>query len=208
VNFYFGPGPSKKRAEEALEAEKRRAAEAQADADAAKARAAASEQNANQANQQALAAQQGQNTAQQQALAAQQATAAAQAQLQQAQAEVEQVKQMVASKQINPITFATGSANLQPASNETLDKVADIAKKYPNLKLRVEGHTDSTGTPEGNQSLSQRRADSVRNYLTDKGVPADQISSVGFGETRPVASNSTADGRMQNRRVEFIFNLP
>ncbi len=214
VNFYFGPGPSHKRSEEALKAEKERADKARADAEAAKAQAVAADLAASQANQQALAAQQGQNTAQAQANAAQaQANAAqtqaaaAQAQLQQAQAEVDQVKQMVASKQISPITFATGSAVLQPSSNGTLDKVAGITKKYPNIKLRVEGHTDSTGDAESNQTLSQKRADAVRDYLVTAGVPADQVMAVGFGETHPVTSNDTTDGRGQNRRVEFLFFL-
>jgi len=94
------------------------------------------------------------------------------------------------------------------SSNATLDKVAEIAKKYPNLKLRVEGHTDSTGSADLNQTLSQKRADAVRNYLTSNGgIPGDQVVAAGFGKTRPIASNDTAEGRAQNRRVEFVFFL-
>ncbi len=198
VNFYFGPGPSAKRAQEALEAEKAAAAKAQADADAAKAQALAAQQAAAQA-------QQGLNSAQQQAA---DAAAKAQQEAAAAQAEVDQLKQMMSNKTISPIAFKTGSADLLVASNATLDKVAEIAKKYPDLKLRVEGHTDSVGSDASNQTLSQKRADSVRNYLTSTaGLPGDQIVAVGFGETRPIASNDTAEGRAQNRRVEFIFFL-
>ena len=87
--------------------------------------------------------------------------------------------------------------------------MAETAKKYPRLKLRIEGHTDSTGSDETNKTLSQQRADAVKNYLVSQdGLAAEQISAIGFGESHPVASNETADGRSQNRRVEFIFALP
>ncbi len=215
ANFYFGPGPSQKRTEEALAKEKAEAERARAEAEAAKAKADAAQQQAlaaqqgmSDAQKQALAAQQGQNAAQAAAAAAQLTAQQLQEQARQAQAEVDQVKQMVASKQISPITFKTGSAELLADSSATLDKVAEIAKKYPDLKLRVEGHTDSVGSDSFNQQLSQDRANSVRDYLVAKGgVSADQVTPVGFGETRPIASNDTADGRAQNRRVEFIFFL-
>lgn len=221
LNFHFGPGPTQRREEEALKRQKEEAEKAKADADTAKNQLVASQQQTLTAQQQQNAAQQAANSAQQQqqqaqaqAQAAEAAAAAAQAQAQQAQAqmqqaqvEMDQIKQMVAAKQLNPVTFKTGSAELTAESSPALDKVADIAKKYPNLKLRVEGHTDNVGAADYNQTLSQQRADSVKDYLVKAGVPADQIVAIGFGKTRPVASNDTAEGRAQNRRVEFIFFL-
>lgn len=125
-----------------------------------------------------------------------------------AQAELDKIKEMIASKSINPINFAPGSANLLVESYETLNLVAVTVKKYPNLMLRVEGHTDSQGHDAYNMRLSQNRADAVKNYLVQNGgLPGSQIVSVGFGETRPIASNATVQGRGQNRRVEFIFFL-
>jgi outer membrane protein OmpA-like peptidoglycan-associated protein/opacity protein-like surface antigen len=198
VNFYFGPGPSQRRTEEALQREKAEAEKARADAEAAKA--------------QALAAQQGQQSAQSQAAAAAAAQAAALQKAQQmqaqAQAEVNAIKDMVARKDLQPVNFKTGSAELLAESSPALDKVAEVAKKYPSLNLRVEGHTDSQGSTEYNQALSEKRAAAVRDYLVSKGVPADKVTSVGFGKTRPIASNDTPEGRAQNRRVEFIFQVP
>jgi outer membrane protein OmpA-like peptidoglycan-associated protein/opacity protein-like surface antigen len=214
VNLYFGPGPTQRRTQEALEREKAEAERARAEAEATRQQALASQQAAAAAQSQASAAQQQASqsaaaaaAAQTEAQKAQAQAQEAQAQLKQAQAEVDQVKQMVASKEISPITFKTGSAELEASSNETLDKVADIVKKYPNLKLRVEGHTDSVGDNDYNQQLSQKRADAVRNYLTQAGGNESQITAIGAGEGRPIASNETREGRMQNRRVEFVFTL-
>jgi outer membrane protein OmpA-like peptidoglycan-associated protein len=199
VNFYFGPGPSERRTEEALQNEKAEADKARADAEAAKQQALQAQQQAQNAQQQVQNAQQQAQTAQQQA----------QQQLTQAQAEVTQIKEMVARKDINPVNFKSGSADLLVNSHATLDKVAETAKKYPNLKLRVEGHTDNTGSANFNQTLSQKRADAVRDYLVNSaGVSADQVTAVGFGQTHPVTTNDTAEGRAQNRRVEFVFFLP
>ena len=185
-------------------------------------RAQTAEQQALSAQQMALAAQQQRQVAQSSATAADQAAAAAaaakaeadrqaqtlQAQAQQAQAEVDNIKQMIARKDISPVSFETASADLLPDSHAALDKIAAEAKKYPNLKLRVEGHTDGQGGEAYNLTLSQQRADAVRNYLVNTaGLPADQVVAVGFGKTRPIASNDTASGRAQNRRVEFIFFL-
>ena len=196
VNFYFGPGPSQRRTEEALQKEKEAAEKAKADALAA-------QQQAQSAQQQASSAQ---SQAQEQAAAA----AAAQQQIQQAQAqaqaEIDAIKQMVAHKDLKPVEFKTGSSDLLVESYPALDKVAETAKKYPQLKLRVEGHTDNVGADDYNMLLSQKRAESVRDYLVSKaGVPADQVTAAGFGKTRPIADNGTASGRAQNRRVEFIF---
>ena len=114
---------------------------------------------------------------------------------------------MIARKDLQPINFKTGSAELLDESHAALDKIAETAKKYPNLKLRVEGHTDSQGSDGYNLNLSQKRADAVRTYLVSTGVPADQAVAAGFGKTRPITSNETVEGRAQNRRVEFLFFL-
>ena len=76
-------------------------------------------------------------------------------------------------------------------------------RENPSYKLTVAGHTDSVGSSASNQTLSQRRADAVKKYLTDAGIPSSSIVSVGYGEDRPVADNNTSTGRRQNRRVEL-----
>jgi outer membrane protein OmpA-like peptidoglycan-associated protein len=101
------------------------------------------------------------------------------------------------------VTFDVGSATLQPAFRATLDKVAQSLIDYPQSLIDVYGHTDSTGSDAFNQRLSEQRANTVMNYLISRGVPAARLRSQGFGETMPVASNDTADGRSRNRRVEI-----
>ncbi len=104
------------------------------------------------------------------------------------------------------IFFATGKATLKPASMQLLDKVADLLKQNPQVKLiRIEGHTDSRGNPKRNLVLSQRRAEAVRQYLISKGVAPDRLQAVGYGDSRPIAPNDTRKGRAANRRVEFII---
>jgi outer membrane protein OmpA-like peptidoglycan-associated protein len=101
------------------------------------------------------------------------------------------------------VTFATSSAEIDPASAVVLDVAADQLRGRSNVNVVVEGHTDSTGSDAYNQALSQRRADSVLNYLVRKGVPANRLTARGMGESSPVASNDTPDGRALNRRVEL-----
>lgn len=101
------------------------------------------------------------------------------------------------------VTFDVGSANLKPEFRATLDKVAQSLKDYPDSLVDVYGHTDSTGSDAFNQTLSENRARTVMNYLISQGVPAARLRSQGFGETMPVASNDTPDGRAKNRRVEI-----
>ena len=91
----------------------------------------------------------------------------------------------------------------QAQTNGTLDKVAQSLKDYPDSLVDVYGHTDSTGSDAFNQTLSENRARTVMNYLISQGVPAARLRSQGFGETMPVASNDTPDGRAKNRRVEI-----
>jgi len=99
------------------------------------------------------------------------------------------------------VNFQFNSDKLVPASEVILDGVADDLKEHPQLKVLLEGHTDSVGNDAYNMKLSQRRAASVRNYLVEQGVSPANLTSEGFGETKPIADNSTDDGRAQNRRV-------
>lgn len=105
------------------------------------------------------------------------------------------------------IPFKTGKADLQKVAIDRLKIVAE-ALKGTQRTILVEGHTDSTGTKDKNMVLSQARAETVRKYLVDGGIPADQIRAVGIGQDRPVADNKTAAGRAKNRRVEVILEKP
>jgi OmpA-OmpF porin, OOP family len=102
------------------------------------------------------------------------------------------------------INFDTGKATLQPDSEDTLKQVAALLQQNPDLKLRVEGHTDNQGTAAANQSLSEKRAQAVVAWLTAHGVAADRLKAQGFGQTKPVADNSSDDGKAKNRRVELV----
>jgi OOP family OmpA-OmpF porin len=102
------------------------------------------------------------------------------------------------------IQFETDSAVLLPQSKSVLDDVVTIMKDHPEItKVRIEGHTDSTSTPEHNQTLSEQRAASVKTYLVSKGIAGNRLTTQGFGQDKPVGDNGTEDGRFQNRRVEF-----
>ena len=107
------------------------------------------------------------------------------------------------------VNFEHNSAALTVASHAPLDTIADGLKKHPRLKVEIQGHTDSTGSPAYNLKLSQRRADSVRDYLVSSGVSADQLVTKGYGQTEPAASNKTAAGRAKNRRVVmYVISNP
>jgi OOP family OmpA-OmpF porin len=102
------------------------------------------------------------------------------------------------------VNFAFNRSDIAPAAKQTLDKeVVSELSANPALTVRVEGHTDSVGADSYNQTLSQKRADSVKAYLVSKGIAASRIEAKGLGESAPVASNDTAEGRAQNRRVEL-----
>ena len=103
------------------------------------------------------------------------------------------------------ITFATDSSDLNPAFFEVLGSVSTVLDKYEQTIIEVAGHTDSDGSVEYNQALSERRAGSVASYLTSRGIMGERIITVGQGELRPVADNSTASGKQQNRRVELTL---
>ncbi len=103
------------------------------------------------------------------------------------------------------IFFATGSATIQPESTPTLKEIGRTLERYGDLRLRIEGHTDNTGSDATNQRLSQERAEAVRQYLLDTyGVAPDRLEAQGVGSAQPVADNGTKEGRQQNRRVELV----
>ena len=105
---------------------------------------------------------------------------------------------------MDKVQFETGKAALLPASHALLDEVAKMLKDNPQVEIiSVEGHTDSTGSPDFNRKLSQDRAESVAKYLSSKGVKAARMEPKGFGPDRPIADNETDPGREANRRVEF-----
>ena len=107
--------------------------------------------------------------------------------------------------EISGVQFATGAATLNPGAREALARFSGIVVTYPELRFKVEGHTDSTGSYETNKSLSLQRAVSVRDYLISQGVDASSTGIEGLGPDRPVAGNETAEGRAQNRRVEIVL---
>jgi len=102
------------------------------------------------------------------------------------------------------IYFPSGSAKLDARSEPLLDSLADIVARCPGLVIEVGGHTDSDGSASANKRLSERRASAVKTYLISKQIPDERIVSVGYGETRPVSPNDTAEGKRRNRRIEFV----
>ncbi|HWC20483.1 MAG TPA: OmpA family protein [Terriglobales bacterium] len=184
------------------------------------------QQQADQARQEALRAQQEaeqqRQAAEQQRLAAEQQAQQAQLQAQQAEQQKEQLRQRL-QQQLNSILqtrdtarglivnmsdvlFDTNKYTLKPGAREKLAKVAGILLAYPDLKVQVEGYTDSTGTPEYNQHLSEQRAMTVRDYLVAQGISLNNVTAQGLGQNDPVASNATAAGRQQNRRVQMVVS--
>jgi outer membrane protein OmpA-like peptidoglycan-associated protein len=209
------------------EAERRRQVEEQQQASAQAAQQA--QQQAQDAQQQAqleaqqrAAAEQQQQQATQQADEARQQAAQAQQRTQQLEVQQAKVRQQLMS-QLNQVLetrdsarglivsmpdvlFDTSSANLKSTARERLAKVAGILIAYPDIRVEVDGYTDSTGGPTFNQQLSEQRAASVESYLVQQGVQSSNISLHGFGQANPVASNDTPTGRQQNRRVELVVS--
>jgi len=104
------------------------------------------------------------------------------------------------------VLFDTGKSDLRTEGREDLAKLSGIVLNYPSLRLTIEGHTDNTGNAEINQTLSEQRANAVRNYLVNQGLAAGSVSTQGLGMNNPVADNGTAEGRQKNRRVEIIVS--
>jgi outer membrane protein OmpA-like peptidoglycan-associated protein len=107
---------------------------------------------------------------------------------------------------MSDVLFDSGKFSLRPLAREKLAKISGIVLAYPSLKLAIEGNTDSVGSEQFNQVLSEQRAQGVRSYLTQQGVPQGSTSAIGFGKSQPIASNDSADGRQQNRRVELVVS--
>lgn len=109
---------------------------------------------------------------------------------------------------LGDVLFDTGKATLKPGATSTVDRLSAFLEEAPDRSVVIEGHTDSVGSDELNQSLSENRAESVKAALVAKGIRSDRINAVGKGEAAPVASNDNAAGRQQNRRVEIIISNP
>lgn len=200
----------------------RRRAEAEASAVAAQASAEQARQTATQARLEAQQQQAQALAARQQTLAAQQQTAAAQQQIAAAQQQQAAMKARL-ERQLNMILatrstaeglivnmpnllFATNSYQLRTPAQIKLAKVSGVLAAYPGLQVTVNGYTDSTGTPNYNLQLSQERAEAVRSFLVAQGVSPSSITAMGYGESNPITSNNTAEGRQQNRRVELVVS--
>jgi outer membrane protein OmpA-like peptidoglycan-associated protein len=191
-------------AEQRLEAERR--ARAEAERERAQALAAAAQVQAEAAKERSLKDQAAADEARQAAARAEQEKAELRAKL------VQQLNLILDTRDsarglivnISDVLFDTGKYSLKPAAREKLAKVSGIVLAHPGLKLQVEGHTDSVGGEEFNQQLSEKRAAAVRDFLIQQGISINSVSARGFGKTTPVASNDTAAGRQQNRRVEMI----
>lgn len=104
------------------------------------------------------------------------------------------------------ITFDVNQSDIKPAFYETLNSVALVLKEFDKTTVSVYGHADATGSDSYNQALSERRASSVSAYLASQGVKGQRLHAVGFGESKPIASNATVSGRAQNRRVEIVID--
>lgn len=138
------------------------------------------------------------------------AAAATQAQLASAQQQLAdlQAKQtdrgMVVT--LGDVLFDTGQATLKPGADLAINRLATYLSANPDTKVMIEGHTDSRGSDSYNEALSERRADAVATVLESRGIPADRVQAVGRGKSFPVATNDSAEGRQQNRRVEIVFS--
>lgn len=208
-------------------------ARARADADAARAQAEQAQAEAQRAAAEAARQRQEAEQAKAEALAQQQALAAEAEKARQAAAQSDQLRQQAEKEKqdlrarllqqlntvlatrdtarglianMSDVLFKSGSFELLSGARERLAKVSGIVLAYPSLHLSVEGHTDSVGSDQYNQQLSEKRAQAVRDYLVQQGIASDAIAASGFGKTAPVASNDTPDGRKQNRRVELVLS--
>ena len=127
------------------------------------------------------------------------------ADLRKAQKELKTLQRKISRKEIPPIEFEFNSAKLRPYSKTTLDLVANLMFRFPSLKLMIFGHTCDIGKEQYNLWLSQKRASAVKDYLAQVGVLGEFVKAKGFGESKPIESNDTEEGRRKNRRVEFVL---
>jgi outer membrane protein OmpA-like peptidoglycan-associated protein len=114
-------------------------------------------------------------------------------------------EQEIVKKAFENLEFQSGKDIIQPGSLASLDELADLLKKHTTWKLRITGHTDNVGKPAANMKLSEKRAKAVQKYLVSKGVAADRFYVEWYGPNRPVAPNTTPEGRQKNRRVEMLI---
>jgi len=151
-------------------------------------------------------------TARDETEAAQVATADAQRETEELQRQVDALQAKVTDRglvlTLGDVLFASGSSELRSGSAADLDQLVAFLGKYPARTVTIEGHTDSAGSEEYNQGLSERRANAVRAHLVRQGVDAARVTAVGIGESAPVSGNESATGRQQNRRVEVIISNP
>src|SRR5271170_4462498 len=175
-----------------LDAERARASQAEADADRARAEAAAAEAQARAAS------------ANKSAADANAVREKLRSQLNSVLATSESARGLIVN--MSDVLFDTGRYTLKPNTQLSLAKVSGILQAYPGLKVQVEGYTDSVGSDQYNQKLSENRADAVRDFLISQGVQTDNISATGYGKSKPVADNATAQGRSQNRRVNLVVS--
>jgi len=120
-------------------------------------------------------------------------------------AEVRRVGEGIVVEFKEKVLFGFDRAELNASAERNLDKLINVLKKYPDTNIEILGHTDSKGTDDYNLSLSQRRASSVASYIRSNGVSGSRVNTKGLGESDPVASNETDEGRTENRRVEFVI---
>jgi outer membrane protein OmpA-like peptidoglycan-associated protein len=107
---------------------------------------------------------------------------------------------------LGDVLFDAGTATLKAGATTAVDRLAQFMRDYPERSIRIEGHTDSAGSDESNRNLSERRAQAVREALVARGLEAQRIATLGYGEARPIANNDTPGGRQQNRRVEIVVS--
>lgn len=120
-------------------------------------------------------------------------------------AKVERVGEGIVVEFADKILFGFDRSDLSAGAENNLGKLVEILKQYPDTDIEIQGHTDNKGADDYNQKLSERRASSVANFLRGRGVAPSRVRIKGYGETAPVASNDTEDGRSQNRRVDFLI---
>ncbi len=120
-------------------------------------------------------------------------------------AKVERVGEGIVVEFNSNVLFAVNKADLSTGAKTNLDKLVTILNTYPDTNIELQGHTDNTGTDLFNQTLSEKRAESVSTYLAGRSIVAGRMNAKGFGETVPKYDNTTSDGRAQNRRVEFLI---
>lgn len=205
-------------------AEQEAAARAQAEQNAQQAQQqeAAAQQEQQQAEQAAAAARQQQQQAEQEAAAARQQQQLAEQQAQQLAQQAEQARERLRQQlgqilqtretarglimSMSDVEFGFNKYDLKPDAKVKLAKISGILLAYPDLKVQVNGYTDNIGSPTYNQKLSEERADSVRDFLISQNVPSSDVTGQGYGESNPIADNSTSAGRAQNRRVELVVS--